>query len=506
MNRSKNRSRPNILLVTTDQQRPDTMSCAGHPCLYTPHLDQIADEGVRFQSAYSNCPVCIPARTTLITGREAHHNGIPSYSERSRIDRDRADYLGSLVTAAGYQTCLVGKTHWHTEPQFRAGFETVVWGHLMRKQMIQQLGQPISADGVGFNEITPHRSPRPAEFSNTGWLVERAVEFLQLRDRHQPFFLWVSIQDPHPPFSVHEPFYSMYDGADIPDPIVADWSSSEESTPRSHYLKQGHSKIGRMPSERLRKARSVYYGTISHIDQQLGRLIGTLMSRGDWDDTLMIYTTDHGEMLGDHGTRAKSSFLDASARIPFLVRPPGAWREDAEVVNALGSTSDALVGLEDILPTCCDAAGARVPDDVDGRSLLPLVRAGARTANGRERSHEPVRAFYHGHIDTNHMYRDADYKYLYFTDDGSELLFATDDTNDSDPLAIRTPGVSQGDESLLARYRELLLAHLREEDHADATDDGLRNDGAAKPSAQEVRAINSSGYGALGTNEYPLTR
>lgn len=497
------RSRPNILLVTTDQQRPDTMSCAGHPCLYTPHLDQIADEGVRFQSAYSNCPVCIPARTTLITGREAHHNGVPSYSERSRIQRNRADFLGSLVTAAGYQTCLVGKTHWHTEPQFRAGFETVVWGHLMRKQMIRELGQPISADGVGFNEITPHLSPRPAEFSNTGWLIERAVEFLQLRDRDQPFFLWVSIQDPHPPFSVHEPFFSMYDDADIPEPVVADWSSSSESTPRSHYLKQGHSKIGRMPPERLRKARSVYYGMISHIDQQLGRLIGTLMSRGDWDDTLMIYTSDHGEMLGDHGTRAKSSFLDAAARIPFLVRAPKTWRDEPAVAGRLGSTSDSLVGLEDILPTVCDVAGARVPSDIDGASLLPLIGVGSGelAEDGASDRH-----YLHGQIDTSHMYRDADYKYLYFTDDGSELLFATDDTSDMNPLAIKTPETSWGDKALIAEYRELLLQHLRAEGHDDASENGLRNDGAAKPIARQVGWINSSGYAALGGNEYPLTR
>ncbi|MBD3331449.1 sulfatase-like hydrolase/transferase, partial [candidate division GN15 bacterium] len=117
---------PNILLITSDQHRGDCLGSAGHSCIRTPHLDRLSYAGVRFPNAYSNCPVCVPARTAIITGRDARSNGCPSYRDSYRVDRPRESFLGSVITAAGYQTCLLGKTHWHTPISFRAGFETLI--------------------------------------------------------------------------------------------------------------------------------------------------------------------------------------------------------------------------------------------------------------------------------------------------------------------------------------------------------------------------------------------
>ncbi len=120
------RGKPNVLFVTSDQHRADTLGCAGHPCVRTPHLDKLAQMGIRFDRAYADCPVCIPARTTLVTGIQAHVYGKPDYAIDYRIERRRELFLGSLLTQAGYQTQIMGKTHWHTEPSFRGGFEGVV--------------------------------------------------------------------------------------------------------------------------------------------------------------------------------------------------------------------------------------------------------------------------------------------------------------------------------------------------------------------------------------------
>ncbi len=137
------------------------MGCAGHACVRTPHLDQLAYEGVRFDQCFSDCPVCIPARTTLITGIQAHRYGSPSYNAGFRIPRERKKFLGSLITAAGYQTCILGKRHWHTDPSFRAGFESHVPNHdektgrltRLDRERIREVGRRHGTTGLGANEI-----------------------------------------------------------------------------------------------------------------------------------------------------------------------------------------------------------------------------------------------------------------------------------------------------------------------------------------------------------------
>ncbi len=165
--------KPNILFVTTDQQRADSLGCEGHPCVRTPHLDLLAAEGVRFTQAYSDCPVCIPARTTLVTGLQSHRYGMPEYSESYRIERDRELFLGSLMTAAGYQTCLIGKSHWHTEPHFRGGFETWVRFEGFERERREKV--PRGAwPGIGGNELSASLSPFPPELCTTNWAVTKA--------------------------------------------------------------------------------------------------------------------------------------------------------------------------------------------------------------------------------------------------------------------------------------------------------------------------------------------
>lgn len=440
-------ARPNLLLITTDQQRADCVGYAGHPCVRTPHLDMLAKEACTFSRAYVDCPVCIPARTTLITGRQAHRYGCPSFQPKFRVDHPREDYLGSLLTAAGYQTCLIGKSHWHTEPTFNAGFEQwYSFGRLRRERSRHLPEQP--SPGIGFNELTPALGTEPTEWQSSTWAITEALEFLQARDRSRPFCLWVSLIDPHPPNVIHEPFFSLYDHDTIPEPITAAWSNEEALPYALERLRIGNDHA-RPTANAIRKARGVYYGMITHIDHQLGRLFGGLMRAGLWQDTAIAFSSDHGEMLFDHGFGFKGNLLEPSARVPLLMRLPH------DFGGPRGQTNDSLVQWADLLPTLCELADARSPKNLDGQSLLPLLSGDA----------PQLRDTLHGQIDNQHAFFEGPHKYLYFADDGRELVFNVEtDPLDQNDLA--------SDTELTARLRTAFIEHLRAETHEHLSTDG----------------------------------
>ena len=459
-------TRPNILLITSDQHRADTLGCAGHPSVHTPHLDLLAFQGTRFTNAYVDCPVCIPARTTLITGRRGHENGMPDYAERFRVNRRREDFLGSRLTAAGYQTELVGKTHWHTEPDFRGGFEHVTWLAELKRRQLVETGRAGTLVGMGFNEFPPTLSAMPRHLHPTDWCVDRAIDFLATRERGQPFALWVSLLDPHPPLTIHEPYFSMYRGAEMPDPVVPGWIGTD-AEPYDVYCNRLMFNKRPYTAAQVRRMREVYCGMVSNLDHQLGRVLGQLQAMGDLDETLIVYSSDHGEALGDAGSFGKRTFLECSAKVPLIVRPPASW--DASI----GQTSGDLVEWADLLPTLCDAAGARVPDDVTGRSLRPAVCGEAMGEH-----------VLHGQLGGTHMLHDGRYKLMYCNDDGSSLCFDTrDDPHDEHPLHGEHP----------ARLRQMLIEHLTDEGHEHVRDGALVNLGRARPDPAELRAKDNLG-------------
>lgn len=302
-----NDGQPNILFITSDQHRGDTLGCAGHPCVRTPHIDQLAYEGVLFDQCFSECPVCIPARTTLITGIQAHRYGSPGYNAEFRIDRQRDRFLGSLITAAGYQTCLLGKRHWHTEPSFRAGFETHIGHQRLNRARLRETGFRHGSTGLGANEIHAGLSHWPEHLHSVTWQVDETIDFLNAREKDQPFFVWYSTNSPHPPFQIHEPYWSMYDDAEIPEPVNAEWAATGRCPLAIEHHRMSYNP-GPMRADELRKSRAVYYGMITHLDHQLGRLLGCLLANGLYENTWIVYSSDHGEFLGDFGNIAKSAF------------------------------------------------------------------------------------------------------------------------------------------------------------------------------------------------------
>ena len=470
-------SQPNILFITSDQHRGDTMGCSGHPCIRTPHLDQLAFEGVRFAAAHSDCPVCIPTRTTMITGIQSHCYGMPSYAEGHRIDRSPEKMLGGLMTSAGYQTQLIGKTHWHVDDD-RAGFEGVLGYEEYYKAVREATGRYDGLIGLGGNEFYPTQSHLPPQLQDSEWMIDRSIEWMKQREPSRPFFLWVSLHAPHPPLRIHEPFYSMYDNSPTPEPVMPAWAR-DEACPRNLFAHRNMYNTTPMKPDAIRKARGVYYGMITHLDFHLLRLFSLMMRQGIWDETLVVYCSDHGEHLGDFGDLSKSNFMHTAAQIPFIIRPPRSWQCEP------GRVSRALVDHGDLLPTFCAIGGAETPDDVTGRDLSPILRGEC----------DAVRDSLHGQIDDCHMYHDGRYKYLYYRDDGSELVFDTiNDSRDEFDLA--------GNDELRLRLRKEFIEHLASESQdvlperfRTLTEDGdLLNWNGDRRTAQYWRSRNPLGW------------
>ena len=437
--------------------------------MQTPHLDLLAYQGVRFDNAYADCPVCIPARSTLISGRRAHELGCCSYSPDFRMPVAREDLLGSLLTSVGYQTELVGKTHWFLDPSDRGGFEHVTWFAGLRKQQLLETGRPGLQNGLGYNEFDPALSAFPPHLNQSNWAAEQSNRFLETHEEGTPLALWLSVNDPHPPMAIHEPYFSLYAGAEIPEPVIPDWIGTDAEPLTNHIERHAWNKKPFSPAE-VRRIREVYLGMVTNLDHQIGRVIAQLQMLKLWENTLVIYTSDHGEMLGDCGAFGKRSFLEASAKVPMIVRPPVSWGVEP------GRVCSDLVEWADVLPTLCEAVGAEVPESVTGRSMLPSVRGEAREAH-----------LLHGQLDERHMLHDGRFKYLWSAADGRELCFdSRNDPHDEHPL----------DGEPLERMRGLFKEQLAAEGHEHLTGGELVNEDRPRPSLAELRARDSAGLGA----------
>src|SRR5690625_147392 len=360
--------RPNILLVTTDQQRGDTVGPASPDFLRTPHVDQLAREGIRFDRAYADCAICVPSRMSIMTGRTVLGHGLDRNGNSSDVV-DRASSLPSVLRAAGYQTAAIGKMHF-TPERARYGFDEMI----LPADYYQEMSRSGSAvqpmrHGLGQNELYPGLATVPESATLTSWTAERCVDYIrERRDPQVPFFLWCSFSKPHPPLDPPEPYYSMYQDAAIPEPVVGDWVD-DGSAPASFVRAQRNRSYDVMSPEVVRAARVAYYGLVTQVDYTLGRVLAALQDVSELANTLIVFTSDHGEFLGDHRAGGKIFFHQACAQVPMVVRMPQTWSERAH-----GGWSDALVTAADVFPTIAAAAGADVPAHVEGQDLVSLAR------------------------------------------------------------------------------------------------------------------------------------
>lgn len=466
--------RPNILLIMDDQHRADCLGVAGHPAIQTPHLDQLAYEGVRCTAAYSDCPVCIPARCSVISGLYASTYGKPYFFSHQSFPIDRQRTLMALLTRAGYQTQAVGKMHFYPE---RAcyGFENMVLDFDYAEWLRDAggfRGGAFTGRGLGLNEFDPMLSPVPAPLTNTAWTVEESMRFLRRRDPDRPFFLWTSFNKPHPPIDPPEPYYSWYGDAPIPDPALGDWV---DDPPLAQRLHRESNKYDRIAPETVRRIRASYYGLITEIDHQLGRLFGLMKQMGLLDNTLIVFTSDHGEFLGDHRDFGKQLLYDASARVPLIIRWPKGYRPERR-----GVTMDAPVALVDLLPTLVEFGGGTVPDGLDGRSLLGL-------AAGEAVEPRPFIPLMHEQYGGMFGLTDGKIKYLWFRWGGREQFFDLQ----ADPAERHDLAAAAGGDPRLQEWRQRFVSWMAERRHAAVGEDGaLLVDQAPYPPERQVRALN----------------
>ncbi len=408
--------KPNIIYIVLDQWRGDCLGIAdsSHPVM-TPHIDQVAYEGIWCQRAYADCPLCMPQRATMLTGYTGSQHGLVTNNmegPRTPIDLEKS-LPYRLTREAGYQTKAIGKMHFYPE-RARFGFEHITLHPNDYVNFLEDNGYGgfYRGHGLGGNEVYPAVSSAPERFTHTHWIVDEGIKFLSQRDPDNPFMLWMIFEAPHSPFDPPEPFDRFYDDFEIPEAVNGDWVDTEHD-PITFQQSRIRTKADRITPEILRKTRRHYYGQVTHIDYQLGRLLGELKSKGLYDNTVIVITSDHGEHLGDHNLYAKYTFLESSARVPIIIKLPK-WHGIANQRE----TRPMLTA--DIVPTLMELAGLTPHDDMDGLSLFNL----------------PEGRIIFGETPSSVFATDGQYKYIYYMVGGVEQLFdMSNDTDDSHNLA-----------------------------------------------------------------------
>jgi arylsulfatase len=449
-------TKPNILLVFTDQQRFDTIEALGNPVIKTPVLNRLVKNGVAFTKAYTPSPVCVPARFSMHTGQMPHRTGV---FENRLMPEGRKSFM-EILAANGYQTYGAGKMHFNfsTGPLTKWGFENRGvcdadhdWDHNDFIQNAIRNGYGHIADFKGVKSemyYIPQVSQLPARLHHSAWTVDSCIEFLKSRDTSRPFFLMSSFEKPHPPFEPPVPWNKLYRGPDMPLPKVPDRSEELQTLwnkfqNRYKYRDQG------LDMNLLRQLKAHYYAEISFIDFNLGRLLNQLEQDNVLENTLIIYTSDHGEMLGDYHCFGKRCFLDSAARIPMIVNFPGCPK---------GTTSSQPVSLIDIMPTLLDFAGITGDEKYAGESLIK-IQAGSC-------SRQTIFGQYEKEGYASYMALNEHYKYIYSAPDNKEFLFDLV----TDPAETRNKAYSPLYYGKTKEMREQIIQYFLTEGYAEPVD------------------------------------
>lgn len=459
--------KPNILFLMTDQHRADCLGCDGNSVIKTPNFDRIAREGAHFPHAYSTTPTCTPARACLLTGLSPWHHGMIGYgtvAERYPFEMPRA------LNDAGYYTFSIGKLHYNPQRNYH-GFQDALLDESGRawspdfisdyRKWFKEKAPDLDPDatGIGWNDYRAGVYALPEELHPTRWTGDMAVEFIEQYDRSESFMLKVSFARPHSPYDPPKRFMDIYREKDMPPPHIGDWAGKYAAggDPKKHTL--WHGDLG---LDRVRKSRRGYYGSVTFIDEQVGRILDALEQKGLLENTLILFTADHGDMLGDHHHWRKSYAYEGSARVPMLIRWPRSMGIDAERSVKIAQP----VELRDVLPTFLDAAGAPIPDNLDGKSVLQLVR-------GEADGWRPFIDLEHNrcYADENNWnaLTDGRWKYIYHAFDGGEQLF--DLAND--PGELHDLAADPNYARTLEFWRRRLVKHFAERDERFVADGEL---------------------------------
>lgn len=460
----------NVLLLMTDQHRFDCLGCYGNDAIDTPNLDYLASLGTVFDCAYTPVPSCIPARACLLTGMNQWNAGILGMGKgQSHMGVNFPQTLPGELAKNGYHTQAVGKMHFFPTRALN-GFHNTVLEEGGRKQNpwfisdYQQwlnektgnMSHYIATHGIDPNSWMARPFNMPEDLHPTNWTVEKSLEFLRQKDPTLPFFLKTSFVRPHSPYDPPGYYFNKYMNKELPEPYIGDWADVHDVPIDAKNPAAWH---GRMKSSSIKEARAGYYGSVEHIDHQIGRMISYLRKNRLLDDTLIIFTSDHGDMLGDHHLWRKTYAYEGSAKIPFIVVLPKNMREE------IAPRSAAPVTLYDIMPTVLDVLGIDIPEKVDGISLRPSLYG----------DDSESREFIHGEhcwcyspIQECQYLTDGKTKYVYLPGLDEEQLFDLE----KDPGELHN-AVDDADYSVvLSKWRSELVRIL--DSRGDALTDGER--------------------------------
>ena len=442
---------PNILMVMADQLAPHFTSTYGHEVVKTPNLDALAERGTRFDNAYCHSPLCAPARFTMLSGQSV--SAIGAWDNASEFPA-ATPTLAHHLSLAGYRTVLSGKMHFVGPDQLH-GFEERVttdiypadfawtpnweraderidkWYHNM--DVLQDAGHAVTTYQLDYDE-------------EVGFAARRKLLDIARDDDDRPFFLCASFIHPHDPYVSRPEWWDLYNHDDIDMPDSWDLDSLDPHTLRIRTGIQADT-VG-YTDEQVRMARHGYYANVSYFDDQLGKLLTTLEETGRVDDTIVIVTSDHGDMLGDRGAWFKMSFHERSARVPLVVAGPGVT--NTQVANACSHL--------DLLPTLLDVAGAEQPDsNLPGRSLLPAWSGGLDPV-------DETFGEYTGEMTSYPMFmiRRGPYKYIHCATDPAQLYDMT-----VDPLERTNLAADPAHADLAAEFAAEVTKRWDEEDIRD---------------------------------------
>jgi arylsulfatase A-like enzyme len=405
--------RPNILWICTDQQRYDTIRALGNEHIRTPNLDRLVREGVAFTHAHCQSTVCTPSRASFLTGM------YPDTIHACMNGNEQWDEAVPLVTKtlkdAGYDCGLVGKFHLSTamvhEPEIRPeddGYRRFWYSHAPQQGIGtgNQYTDWLESIGQDFEQLKEELGYIPAEWHQTTWCADRAIEFMK-EQRTDPWLFSVNIYDPHGPYDPPQEYLDRFDVDELPEPLFreSDLAAQEKL---SDIMFQSEAKRFAPHDAKLTLAK--YWAQIELIDEHVGRMLDALEETGQRENTIIIFTSDHGEMAGDHGLHYKGCrFYEGLVRVPLIVSCPKRFQRNLR--------SDALVELIDIAPTLLELAGLEIPETMQGRSLLPILEGEADANHHRDfarcvfynalsgpksfatmiRTHEHKLVNYHGH-------------------------------------------------------------------------------------------------------------
>lgn len=465
----------NILFLMTDQHRFDTLGAYGNTLVETPALDALAAQGTRFDRFYTPTAICTPARASLATGLHPFRHGLLANPERAAGGQDELDESGPLLwpqlRGAGYQVGHVGK--WHVGREHGPEHYGLDGEHLpgalnpVRHPSYQRwlrdrglppfsVAEPVfgtAANGTGRGHLLAGRLRQPPEATVEAFLTERTLALL---DRYaagrkangQPFMLSCHWFGPHLPYLVPDHYYDLYDPDSVPLP--ASMAETFAGKPDVQRRYSEYWSADAFDAAAWRKLIAVYWGYVTMIDDQVGRILDALREHGLWDDTAVFFTADHGEFTGAHRLNDKGpAMYEDIYRIPALARVPG---------GPPAQVSDAFATLTDLNPTLLDIAGLPAPEPCDGESLLPLLRGGTEGSARAVLSRTEVVAEFHGHHFpySQRMLRDRRYKLVHNPESVHELYDL-----DSDPHELHNvheaPAYAGVRRELTERlYRELL--------------------------------------------------